>query len=132
MKKDYFTGIYLYYNIILSIIFLISILTSNISNSAVLNNNFNDFPIYVIVLGALITIPGAIFLIGISLYSAYKMKRDKNALLYNTLISVGAIIFSIDGSMTFAGNYSYYYILLFLGLLFMFIGFVKSVSVKQE
>ena len=132
INKNKITMLLLTYNIIMSLIFLFAILFSKTNPNLVLKGNFNAFPAYVSLLGALITVPGAIFLIFISLYSAVKLKNNRNALLYNSLIALGAIIFSADGSLTLSGNVTFYYTFLFLGLVLMFTGFLNSISFNSK
>ncbi|MGC9166270.1 MAG: hypothetical protein ACP5GR_01245 [Thermoplasmata archaeon] len=132
INKNKITMLLLTYNIIMSMIFLFAILFSKANLNLVLKGNFNAFPAYVSLLGAMITVPGAIFLIFISLYSAIKLKNNRNALLYNSLIALGAIIFSADGSLTLSGNVTFYYTFLFLGLVLMFTGFLNSISFNSK
>lgn len=115
------------YSLAVIIIFTVANFTASINASALSSSNV--MPAYVTGLSMLLVIPGAIALILGAFYSAYRLRHTKNAVLYNSLIGIGALIFSAVGSAALANNYSVYYSGQMIGVILMFLGFLKSIDI---
>ncbi len=123
---------FLIYSILISLIFAIFDFTSNVNYSLLLQDNLNSMPNLVVMLSLLLVIPGSIVLIIGAYYSAFKLRKNRDAIIYNSLIGTGALVYSAIGSAAMFNIYSLYYIGQLVGLLLMFIGFLKSINVFKS
>ncbi len=119
----------LIYSIIVIIIFTIVNFSATISVTALRSSTANAMPAYVTGTGMLLIIPGAIALIVGAFYSAYRLRHTKNAVVYNSLIGLGALVFSAVGSAALINNYALYYSGQMVGVILMFLGFLKSIDI---
>ncbi|MDP8011232.1 MAG: hypothetical protein ACP5F1_06420 [Thermoplasmata archaeon] len=123
---------FLIYSILISLIFAIFDFTSNVNYSLLLQDNLNSMPNLVVMLSLLLVIPGSMVLIIGAYYSAFKLRKNRDAIIYNSLIGTGALVYSAIGSAAMFNIYSLYYIGQLVGLLLMFIGFLKSINVFKS
>lgn len=129
LLNNKFSKYFLIYSIIFSILFAIFDFTASVNMNYLLNNNLNAMPVTVVMISLLLVIPGSIILIVGAYYSAIKLRKNKNAIIYNSLIGTGALIYTITGSIALANIYIFFYTLQLVGLILMFIGFLKSINV---
>jgi hypothetical protein len=119
----------LIYSILVIIIFTIVNFSASINAAILQSSTANAMPTYVTGIGMLLVIPGAIALIVGAFYSAYRLRHTKNAIVYNSLIGLGALVFSAVGSAALVNNYALYYSGQMIGVILMFLGFLKSIDI---
>ena len=117
------------YSVIVIVIFTVLNFSATVSTSDLASGNLNAMPAYVTQFGMLLVIPGAIALILGAFYSAYRLRHTKNAIIYNSLIGIGALVFSAVGSAALVNNFELYYSGQLAGVVLMFIGFLMSIDV---
>lgn len=117
------------YTLILSSLFLVSILTAPIDTvqlttfsppSEIGSTAISGYPK---LLSPLLSIPGGLVLIGGALYSFWLDKSRK----YNLLIGIGGIIHLVSGFRArFGGDPAYFFLFTTVGVLLLFLGFLLS------
>lgn len=117
------------FSIVVIIIFTVLNFSATVNASDLVSATVNAMPAYVTLFGMLLVIPGAIALILGAFYSAYRLRHTKNAIIYNSLIGIGALVFSAVGSAVLMHNYGFYYSGQMVGVILMFLGFLKSINI---
>ena len=122
--------IFLGYVLIVTLTMLIYTLSSEVIVDNLVSGQIiagSAMPSDVRLFSPLLTIPGAIALIGGALYSWYKTKTN-----YNLLIGVGALIVASGGSLARFGIEDLIYITELIGVFVMLVGFIRSAEVVKK